>query len=54
MTPDSTMITAPITMKTYVGQLNIAAAGDRDVCPDLDVFAAGVLATLDALAPTVG
>ena len=34
---------------SYNGQLNIGAVGDRDHCPDLDEFAAGVRGSLDAL-----
>jgi hypothetical protein len=35
---------------SYTGQLNLTAVGDRDSCPDLDVFAQAVRTTLDDLA----
>ena len=35
---------------SYAGRLGITAVADRDACPDLDVFAAGVRAELAALA----
>jgi hypothetical protein len=37
---------------SYEGQLNIAAAADLDLCPDIDVFAVGARRTLDELAPS--
>lgn len=44
-------LTLVVAALSYAGRLNIAAAGDRDLCPDLDVFADGVRAALEALAP---
>jgi diacylglycerol O-acyltransferase len=35
---------------SYAGQFNITAVADKDAYSDLDVFAAGVRAELDALA----
>ncbi len=34
---------------SYAGQFNLAAVADRDACPDIDVFAAGVRDELQAL-----
>jgi hypothetical protein len=34
---------------SYAGQLNLAVIGDRDLCPDLDVFVDGVRRSLGAL-----
>jgi WS/DGAT/MGAT family acyltransferase len=39
---------------SYAGQLNITAVADRDACPDVDVFAAGVRRTLDTLSGRAG
>lgn len=40
---------------SYDGQLNITVVGDRDGCPDLDVFLQGARAELNALGcPTAG
>jgi diacylglycerol O-acyltransferase len=38
---------------SYAGQFNITAVADREACPDLEVFAAGVRRSLDALAASV-
>jgi diacylglycerol O-acyltransferase len=38
---------------SYAGQFNITAAGDADTYPDIEVFAAGVRDTLQALAMSV-
>ena len=38
---------------SYAGQFNITAVADREACPDLEVFAAGVRGSLDALAASV-
>jgi len=46
-------LTLVVAALSYMGQLNIAAAGDRDLCTDLNVFADGVRAALDALASSV-
>jgi WS/DGAT/MGAT family acyltransferase len=46
-------LTLVVAALSYVGQLNLAAAGDRDLCPDLNVFADGVRTSLDALASSV-
>ena len=34
---------------SYAGQLNITVVADRDICPDLEIFADGVRRSLDAL-----
>jgi hypothetical protein len=34
---------------SYAGQFNLAVIGDRDLCPDLDVFVDGVRRSLRAL-----
>jgi hypothetical protein len=34
---------------SYAGQFNITVIADRDLCPDLAVFIAGVRTSLDAL-----
>jgi len=46
-------LTVVVAALSYAGQLNIAAVGDRGLCPDLDVFAEGVSAALDALVSSV-
>jgi diacylglycerol O-acyltransferase / wax synthase len=38
---------------SYAGQFNVTAVADRDLCPDLDVFAQGMRRSLDALAALV-
>jgi diacylglycerol O-acyltransferase len=38
---------------SYAGQFNITAVADRDLCPDLEVFAGGVRRSLDALAASM-
>jgi diacylglycerol O-acyltransferase / wax synthase len=38
---------------SYAGQFNITAVADREVCPDLEVFAQGVRGSLDTLAASV-
>jgi diacylglycerol O-acyltransferase / wax synthase len=35
---------------SYAGQLNLTAVGDRDRCPDVQVFAEGLRRALDELA----
>jgi WS/DGAT/MGAT family acyltransferase len=43
-------LTLVVAAVSYNGRLNIGAVGDREHCPDLDVFAHGLRASLDALA----
>lgn len=43
-------LTLVVAALSYDGQLNITAAADRSACPDVEVFAQGVRATLDVLA----
>lgn len=38
---------------SYAGQFNIAAVADRDACPDIDVFVAGVRNELRALSASL-
>lgn len=45
-------LTLVVAALSYAGRLNIAAAGDPDLCPDLDVFADGVRAVLGAREPS--
>ncbi|MGV1010479.1 MAG: wax ester/triacylglycerol synthase domain-containing protein [Dermatophilaceae bacterium] len=42
-------LTVGIGALSYAGQLNLSVVGDPDACPDLDVFADGVRATLGSL-----
>jgi WS/DGAT/MGAT family acyltransferase len=42
-----------VAVLSYAGQLNLTAVGDRDGCPDLEVFARGVRDSLDELARSV-
>lgn len=46
-------LTLVVAALSYVERLNIAAVGDRDLCPDIEIFADGVRATLNALEPPV-
>jgi diacylglycerol O-acyltransferase / wax synthase len=39
---------------SYAGQFNLTAVADRELCPDLEVFADGARRSLDALAASVG
>src|SRR5512133_1818966 len=40
-------LTLVVAVLSYAGQLSITAVGDRDACPDLEVFARGVRGALD-------
>ena len=42
MMPTMGNLTLVVAALSYAGQLNLAAAADRDNCPDVDVFAQGV------------
>ena len=44
-------LTLVVAALSYARQLNLLAAADRDSCPDVEVFAYGVRAALDDLAP---
>ena len=46
-------LTLVVAVLSYDGQLNLTAVADRDTCPDVQVFAQGVQATLDQLAGSV-
>ena len=50
MMPTMGNLTLVVGVLSYGGQLNFTAAADGDGCPDLEVFAQGVRATLDDLA----
>jgi hypothetical protein len=50
--PSMGNLTLVVAALSYTGQLNIAATADRDLCPDIDVFADGVRRALDDLAPS--
>jgi diacylglycerol O-acyltransferase / wax synthase len=39
---------------SYAGQFNLTAVADKELCPDLEVFAGGARRSLDALATSVG
>src|SRR5204862_799754 len=49
--PLSGNVTIGIGVLSYVGQLNITVIGDRDNCPDLPVFTAGLTRFLTDLTP---
>jgi diacylglycerol O-acyltransferase / wax synthase len=46
-------LTLVVAVLSYAGQLNVTAVGDRDGCPDLEVFTRGVRGALDELARSV-
>jgi WS/DGAT/MGAT family acyltransferase len=46
-------LTLVVAVLSYAGQLNFTAVGDRDGCPDVEVFAQGVRSVLDDLARSV-
>jgi WS/DGAT/MGAT family acyltransferase len=46
-------LTLVVAALSYAGELNLTAVADRDTCPDVDVFAQGVRATLDELEASV-
>jgi hypothetical protein len=50
MMPVMGNLTLVVAVLSYAGQLNFTAAADRDHCPDVEVFAAGVRSALDELA----
>jgi hypothetical protein len=53
MMPTMGNLTLVVAVLSYAGQLNLTAVADRDGCPDVEVFAQGVRATLDDLARSV-
>ena len=53
MMPTMGNLTLVVGVMSYEGQLNFAAAADRDGCPDVEVFARGVRGALDHLARSV-
>ena len=50
MMPTMGNLTLVVAALSYAGQLNLTAAGDRDTCPDVEVFVQGVRNALDDLA----
>jgi hypothetical protein len=42
-------VTLGVAVLSYDGQLNLTAIGDRDTCPDVEVFTEAVGAALDDL-----
>src|SRR4029453_6572931 len=46
MMPTMGNLTLVVAVVSYAGQLNLTAVADRDGCPDVEVFAQGVRATL--------
>ncbi len=50
MMPPMGNLTLVVAALSYAGQLNLTAVGDREGCPDIEVFAEGVRRTLDDLA----
>jgi diacylglycerol O-acyltransferase len=53
MMPTMGNLTLVVAALSYEGQLNLTAVGDRDRCPDVEVFAQGVRDALDDLAHSV-
>src|SRR6266511_3133506 len=54
MMPTMGNLTLVVAALSYDGQLNLTAVGDRDRCPDVEVFAQGVRSALDDLARAGG
>jgi diacylglycerol O-acyltransferase / wax synthase len=54
MVPLMANVSIGIGALSYAGQFNLTAVADRDLCPDLEVFAEGAYRSLDALAASVG
>ena len=46
-------VTLGVGALTYAGQFNITVVADRDTCPDVDVFTAGLQSSLQALAASL-
>jgi WS/DGAT/MGAT family acyltransferase len=53
MMPTMGNLTLVVAALSYTGQLNITAVGDRDNCPDVEVFADGLRTAFDDLARSV-
>ncbi|HEU4541943.1 MAG TPA: wax ester/triacylglycerol synthase family O-acyltransferase [Jiangellaceae bacterium] len=53
MMPTMGNLTLVVAVLSYAGQLNLTAVGDREGCPDVEVFAEGVRSALDDLARSV-
>ncbi len=53
MMPTMGNLTLVFAALSYDGQLNLTAVGDRERCPDVEVFAQGVRSALDDLARSV-
>jgi diacylglycerol O-acyltransferase / wax synthase len=50
MLPPMGNLTLVVAALSYAEQLNLTAVGDRDSCPDVEVFAHGLRGALDDLA----
>jgi diacylglycerol O-acyltransferase len=50
MMPPMGNLTLVVAALSYAGQLNLTVVGDRECCPDIEVFADGVRRALDDLA----
>jgi diacylglycerol O-acyltransferase / wax synthase len=50
MMPPMGNLTLVVAALSYAGQLNLTVVGDREGCPDIEVFADGVRRALDGLA----
>lgn len=50
MMPPMGNLTLVVAALSYAGQLNITAVGDREGCPDIEVFADGMRRALDGIA----
>jgi diacylglycerol O-acyltransferase / wax synthase len=50
MMPPMGNLTLVVAALSYAGELNLTAVGDREGCPDVEVFADGVRRALDDLA----
>ena len=53
MMPTMGNLTLVVAALSYDGELNLTAVGDRDRCPDVEVFAEGVRTALEDLARSV-
>jgi hypothetical protein len=53
LVPIVSIQTLNVAVPSYAGQLNLTAVSGADTCPDLNVSARGMRATLQKLAPAV-
>lgn len=54
LVPITANISIGVGALSYAGQFNLTVVADRDLCPDLEVFVAGVQRSLEALDRSVG